>query len=105
MELILSILGILMGAGIAAVFIVPALLWRGYVLSVAWGWLVVPLFGLAPLTIPAALTISTLMAFLTMQTYTGPDDPAKSGWLARIEIIFLNPLIMLAVCFVIKQFI
>lgn len=98
-------LAIVLGLGLAAAIIVPAVMWRGFVLSVIWGWLVVPLFGFAPLSLVAAITLSSVAAFLTMQAYTGPDDPEKTSFLSRLEIIFLHPLITLALAFILKQFI
>lgn len=38
---------------------------RGFVLAQLWLWFVVPQFGVAPLKIPVALGISTIISMLT----------------------------------------
>lgn len=40
---------------------------NGYVLSVLWGWFVVPALGLPPLTIPSAIGLAMVIGYLTHQ--------------------------------------
>lgn len=56
--------------GMIVSFIVLAAIWRGFILSVAWNWFFPAFFGLPDLTIPIAIAISTIMAFLTHQSTT-----------------------------------
>lgn len=48
-------------------FLVPAVLFRGYVLTVLWVWFVMPVFNLPVLTIGYAIGISGLVSLLTLQ--------------------------------------
>lgn len=41
--------------------------WEGFVLSKMWGWFLVPTFGLPAITIPVAIGICLIAAFLTHQ--------------------------------------
>jgi hypothetical protein len=57
--LILAVLGM-------PVLIALSSIWRGYVLTVLWGWFIVPAFGAHPLSVPLAIGISMLVGMLTM---------------------------------------
>jgi len=50
-------------------FLVPSVflvaLWRGFVLSVLWGWFIVPFFGLSPISVPLGAGLSLMIAVLT----------------------------------------
>lgn len=62
----------------------PALvIWRGYALTVLWGWFVVPTFNLPPISIAAALGISLIVSMLTNR----PDLQTKEndGWTSVME--------------------
>lgn len=48
--------------------IVPSVMWSGYVLSIMWGWFVVPTFGLPPLHIGVAIGISSIVSFIVPRT-------------------------------------
>lgn len=41
--------------------------WRGYVLSILWGWFIVRAFGLPALNIPLAIGLSLTVGFLTQR--------------------------------------
>ena len=45
------------------VFSPLSILWSGYVLTVLWGWFVVPTFAVAALSIPAAAGLSMVIRF------------------------------------------
>lgn len=56
-------------AGLSVLFGVPALVaafavWRGYILSILWGWFLVPL-GVSPITIPLAIGFSLIVGYFT----------------------------------------
>ena len=40
-------------------------IWSGYVLTVLWGWFVVPVFALPALRLPEAIGVSLIVHFLT----------------------------------------
>ena len=44
--------------------IIPSVMWSGYVLSIMWGWFIVPTFGLPPLQIEVAIGISGIVSFI-----------------------------------------
>ena len=55
---------------ILSIFAVVAigLIWRGFVLSVLWGWFIIPVFPAMPvLSIPVAIGIAIVVSFLTYQ--------------------------------------
>jgi hypothetical protein len=51
--------------------IVAAALVRGFCLSVLWGWLIVPVFGLPKLTIAAALGVALVINYFLRTTKEG----------------------------------
>ena len=50
---------------IAIAVVIPLVIFRGWVLSILWGWFIVPSFGLPPLSIAAAIGLSLLTGYLT----------------------------------------
>jgi hypothetical protein len=79
-----------------------ATIWRGYVLSVIWGWLVVPMFALPPITVLGAIIISMIVGFLTYQHSTAPKDPEKTGWGHMLGIAFGYPAVVLFIAWIVK---
>ena len=53
-------------------WVVTSTIVNGWVLSTLWGWLIVPTFHVQPLTIPAAIGLSLIAGYFTMQ-------PSKKG--------------------------
>ena len=49
------------------VLMIPFALWRGYVLSIIWGWHIVPVFGLPAISVATGWGISVIVGFLTYQ--------------------------------------
>ena len=86
-----------------ATLIALAAVWRGYVLSVLWGWFMVPGFGVGPLSIPLAIGLSMLIGMLTNhRTMKETEDPDKK-WYPLLAIT-LSPLLALVLGWVTKQF-
>jgi len=72
-------------------------MWRGYVLSVLWGWFIVPVFHLPVLSIATAIGLCLIITFLTHQP-NSKDDSEDSAWdsfTSSIRIAFLGPLMAL----------
>ena len=44
--------------------IIPSVMWSGYVLSIMWGWFIVPTFGLPSLQVGVAIDISGIISFI-----------------------------------------
>lgn len=63
-------------------------LYSGFVLSVLWGWFVVPVFHLPALTIPVAIGLGLIVGLLTQKIPTDEELKASS-----IINVFLYPLI------------
>lgn len=83
-----------------------AVMWDGYVLTVLWGWFIVPTFGAPPLKIPAAIGLSIIVAF-TAHQYTDCVQPERTFGerLARATTYSaLVPACMLLVGWIVKAF-
>lgn len=79
---------------------------NGFVLTVLWGWFVVPLFSLPPLNIPQAVGISIILSYLTHQK-TDTKDKDDGFWstiLSALLYIILYPLLVLAIAWVVQLF-
>lgn len=67
-----------------------AALWEGYVLSVLWGWFIVPQFGLSPLPILLAIGLALTVGLLTKQYVPHNDnDHMIYVYLAVKPLLFL----------------
>ena len=79
----------------------------GYVLSIMWGWFVVPLFNLPPLSVPYAIGISLVVSFLTQPNYKSSPDKEKaiSKVIAEIVVGMFSPLMYLGIGWVVLQFV
>lgn len=80
--------------GVVALFL-AAVLVRGLVISVLWGWFVVPVFGLPALHVAPALGLAVLLNYLLNH---------KKG-AASLMDIFLGALAALGVGWVIQLFV
>ena len=83
---------------------VPALLalmhtWKGYVLSVLWGWFIVPVFGLPALSIPFAIGVCIVVGLLTFQHH---EEKRSFGQL--IPLSFLLPATALLCGWIVTKF-
>lgn len=58
--------------------VVGIALWRAWVLTQLWGWLVIPLFHLPPLRLVGAYTISLIVGFLTTSLTPTPAEKETS---------------------------
>lgn len=76
-------------------------LWRGYVLSVVWGWFMVERFGLPPLSVAQAIGVALVGAAITHH-YT-PTVEGKGG--EALADVVLAPLTILAIGWVARSFI
>lgn len=101
-----SLLALVVGFGLIALVSFVTSVWSGYVLSVVWGWLVVPIFHLQPIGILGAVTLSLIVGFLTRQdTSHLAKDPDKSIYGQAVINAFLYPLIVLIFAWFAKSFI
>jgi len=94
---------IIMGLPAFAALIALAAAWRGYVLSILWGWFVVPGFGAQPISVPLAIGLSMLIGMVTNhRSMTEAQDPEKK-WMP-LWALTLGPLVVLDMGWVVKQF-
>ncbi len=81
--------------------------WSGYVLSIMWGWFVVPIFHLPQLQIAVAIGLSIIVRMLTYD----PQESDKKKSDTEDAIVssfcwsFLYPLLTLGVSYVVHLFV
>jgi hypothetical protein len=83
--------------GLTPILLAASCLWNGYVLSVIWGWFIVPTFGLHALGVVPAIGVCLVMSFLTHQ-YSPPCKEEKTGFsqlMHSIGYIAARPLLTL----------
>jgi len=88
------------------VAIVASSAMNGWALSVMWGWFVIPVFGLPPLSVVAAIGISMVVRMMTW-TGDGDNDSGKSSQekiITAIAKAFISPLITLAIGYIVHSF-
>jgi hypothetical protein len=99
------------GVALLAVLGFPVLLaasavWRGYVLSILWGWFAIPAFGLPALSIPFAIGISLITSMLTSsrsgREAEKPMTPAERFWNAFGSIV-LGPALVLVIGWIVQK--
>jgi hypothetical protein len=81
-------------------------MWKGYVLTVLWGWFVVPTFGLPVLALAQAIGMSLVVSFLTHQSDATKEQ--KGSWSQRfaksVAYALLMPALVLGIGAVVRQF-
>jgi hypothetical protein len=101
-------MAILLFAGaIALVFVLCALgvIWNGYVLSVLWGWFVVPTFGMQPLALAPAIGLALVASSLTHQ-YKKDAKSEKSEigeTIYAFSLMMVQPAMLLLVGWIVKH--
>lgn len=87
--------------------IVLSSIWRGYVLTVLWGWFIVPVFHLPALTIVVAIGVAMVVGFLTyQQPEEKPNDTRSSTEKisAGIATALMHPAVYLLIGWIIQLF-
>jgi len=84
-----------------------ASIWKGYVLTVLWGWFVVPTFGLPALALAPAIGLAMVVSFLTYQhTASQEPDPDVSTRMAKaIAHTLVMPALVLGIGWVVARFV
>lgn len=93
-------------AFIALAIIPIATILDGYALSVLWRWFIVKQFALAPLTIPMALGIATMVRTIIQppEHESDPDDSPGTRFAKLVGLVILRPLFTLAFAWVVTLF-
>jgi hypothetical protein len=53
---------------------------NGWALSLLWAWFIIPTFELPKLSIPAAIGLSMVVAYLTYQVRNNKDEEKEKYW-------------------------
>lgn len=88
----MQIVGYLVAFILMCVYVVSAILFRGWVLVQLWAWFVTPTFNTVVLTFGQALGISLIVSFLTYQ-----HVPVYKGLSYDMWRVFLSPFIQAGV--------
>lgn len=81
-------------------------LWNGYVLSVLWGWFIVPTFEIRPLGVLPAIGVAMVVGYLTkqMDTYVDKSKSINERIIQSIVYMALGPAIALVFGWVLRLF-
>jgi hypothetical protein len=77
-------------------------IWRGYVLSLLWGWLIVPTFSLPLITVVQAIGLSFVLTYLTARDNPNVALEPADKFIKRAA---LRPATALMIGWVVKQWI
>jgi hypothetical protein len=84
---------------------VAGIAWSGFVLTILWGWFVVPLFGPPGLTIPAALGLALVVGYVTKDgQQMKPREDFGAVVLKVLLGLLLRPAVALGIGRVIRGF-
>jgi len=87
--------------------VVLSTLFNGWVLSILWGWFMVPTFGLPTLSMPQAMGIALVVSYLTYH-YNGvpaqEKEKTKAEKIISVSMPILRPLFTLGFGWVIHQY-
>ena len=94
---------------IAGVFVLGPL-WSGYVLSVLWGWFLVPAFHLPQISIALAIGISLVVNMLTAKSSSesvesGKDKGLSESFIRALAFACLYPLLALGIGAIVHAFV
>jgi hypothetical protein len=78
-------------------FIVYSAAVNGYVLSSLWGWFIVPVFAVEPITIVQAVGLSIVVSFVT---FHGTPKDYKPDWTQAL----LRPFVVLLMGWIVRTF-
>jgi Na+(H+)/acetate symporter ActP len=95
----MGIMFVLFGICAIVALMVASSIWSGYVLSILWGWFIVPTFGLPMLSIPVAIGLALIVSYLTKSV-----SNTKTDWGWSISIAIITPLVALCMGYVVHSF-
>ncbi len=84
--------------------------WSGYVLSILWGWFLVPVFAVPVLSVPAAIGVALVVSYLTHQFFEscveneGRKDFTKRIW-HHVGFLLFKPAIALLMGWIVMKFV
>lgn len=85
------------------IWAVVGIIFRGYTLATLWAWFIVPTFFMAPvLSIPVAIGVNLILAFITKQVGVAKDEKLTKAQERAMPVGV--SLAVLAVGYVVKCF-
>jgi hypothetical protein len=97
------------GLGILAAVlttIVVGSIWGGWVLAKLWGWFIVPLFGLSPLTVVQAIGLNLVVVSLAGTSHVNQqkDQSTAELWGRLLGLTVFLPLVHLVLGWIVQSF-
>lgn len=88
------------------VLIVVSAVWRGYVLTILWGWFAVPYFHLPTITVPVAIGVSLIIGMLAHQQTDceGKKRDPLDAVVHSLAAIALAPALTLLIGWIVTKF-
>jgi hypothetical protein len=85
---------------------VPLMLWRAFVITVLWGWFIVPQFAISQLGMINAIGLSLVVSLLTARlSKVDSDDDERNKTLAgQIAVGIVAPAMALLYGWIVVQF-
>ena len=78
--------------------------WSGYVLTILWGWFIVPAFKLPVLSIPVAIGMTLMIRYLTRGGGSHTKKEENEEWYMTFFMAFAKPLVVLFFGWIVVQF-
>lgn len=88
--------------------IILSSIWRGYVLSILWGWFVIPIFHTVQISIALAIGLSLLVGMFTYQSSSDEkkkDQKPGEAMLEALLVAFFSPLLVLVLAAIVHAFV
>ncbi len=80
------------------IMIAPVAIWRGYVLTILWGWFIVPTFNAPALSVATAIGIATVVGMFSSVQNESKDEDKKYSALALYFVNgFVTPALALGI--------
>jgi hypothetical protein len=86
---------------LAVIGLVISTMFRGFILSVLWGWFMVPIFNLPVLAIAPAIGLSVIVTFLTASL---PDEKSERSFSFAIGYSLVFSALSLLIGYVVTLF-
>jgi len=87
------------------VLVVVSAIFNGYVLSLLWGWFVVPVFSLPKLPVTSAIGLSLVVGYLTHQVPEEKTRPFGEMMSRAIALAALKPSLALLFGWILRWFV
>lgn len=81
-----------------------ALFLKGFIFTYLWKWFVIPVFAVDPISIPLAIGLSIIASFLTVNM-NDITELSSEEQLVKIIYMYVYPIIVFGVAFVVQAFI